>query len=174
MQEQDRTAEAIVKRIATLVIVGTMLMSAMEPAASRPPIPEMNRVELSRVLTLPRLQSMFPSYRDILDASLAREIVCEPWEARMPTAEVVHMLATRMAAQYGFPSKRFLDELEYQAIRTDPVVYALLRRGLTPAVDADTMAGLIRASCDELGCRFEDVASGAVDMYEQVWMQLAN
>ena len=161
---------SIVNRVSVILIVGTLLMTVFD-GDDHPPISEMVRIEMSRVFTLPGLQTAFPSFEDVLDASLAREILCQPWEARMSTAEVVHTLATRMDSTPGFPATRFLDELEYHAIRSDPVVYALLRRGMVPVVDDERTTRVIRACCGELGCAFADVVPCVTDFYTHVWSQ---
>jgi len=165
--------EEITRRLSILLMVAALVMITFgaTDGTQAPHVDELVRMEMGRILTFPRIQSQFPAYKDLLDASLAREILCQPWDALIPTADVLYRLAERMVDSPGFPVGRFLDEIEYQAIRTDPVIIALMRRGGMPLGDED-IRQIVEDCCDVLGCEVDEVLPIVDDMYSQVWTQL--
>jgi hypothetical protein len=148
-------------RIISVLIVGVLNMMSLSKMDQRdgtnngtnhgtnhvPPYDELLRIELSRVLTTPSLQSSCPEYRDIIDAALAREILCQPWQARERTGSVIRMLSARAVERRGFPMEKFTRLVEYGAIQGDPCVYSIARRGQF-LDDEDEIDDIVRACCD--------------------------
>ena len=176
-------AHDIVARISTVLITGTVLMLSLGisgggDADDHPPIDELLRMEMGRVLTLRRIQAEFPEYKDVLDASLAREIMCQPWEALQGTGDVLRALAGRIVDRcnshaQGFPIKRFLDQIEYQAIRSDPVIFALLRRGCGPMITKERIGTIVDECCDVLDVDYDSVIDDVHEIYDRLLVERA-
>ncbi len=159
--------------IANVIIVCSLVsLTILDSLADAPPIPEIVRNELSRIFTLKGVQREFPEYKDIIDADLAREILAEPFRASTPTKAVVDTLTQRICAHPTFRVDSFLQTIFTEGIGTDPVVYAILRRGLNMMTDPDTIVTLIDQMNGEFGITSSENMHVVIDMYRSVYQQI--
>ena len=160
---------SIANAIITCSLIALSILDSLEDA---PPIEDVVRIELSRLFTLPGLQTEFPEYKQIVDAKLARDILAEPFFATTPTKMVVQDIAGRISKHASFRVDAFLQTMFTEAVGSDPTVYSILRRGLSPISDPETVVKLIDEMNGEFGIDIEDNMEAVVDMYRSVYYQL--
>lgn len=155
-----------------IIVCSLVALSILDSLDDAPPISEVVRIELSRVFTLRGIQSEFPEYKDIVDAPLARDILAEPFLATTLTKCVVEEIAKRIKMHKTFRVDAFLQTMFTEAIGSDPTVYAILRRGLSPITDPDTVVQLVSKMNAEFGLDISDNMDAVIDMYRSVYYQI--
>jgi hypothetical protein len=164
-------------KIASIVMVAALVsLSILDSLDDRPPLDEILRIEMSRVLTLKNIQREFPEYKDALTPQLAREILAEPWLATNSTRGVIDELAGRIAETNGFRVDPFLQAVFTESVSSDPVMYSIIRRGLSPISDMDKIAEIVTDMCTVLDVQEEDlrdISSNVFSMYRQVFLQIS-
>ena len=155
-----------------IIVCSLVSLSILDSLDDAPPMREVIRGEMSRVLTLKALQRDFHEYKDIIDADLARDILEPPFSYTRSTRHVVTVVTTRIGTHARFRTESFLQSMFTEAIGSDPVVYSILRRGLRMINDPDTLVRLISEMNVEFGLSLDDNMDAVIDMYRSVYSQL--
>ena len=154
-----------------IIVCSLVSLSILDSLDDAPPMREVIRGEMSRVLTLKALQRDFPEYKDIIDADLARDILEPPFSNTKSTRHVVTEVTTRIGTHARFRTDPFMQSMFTEAIGSDPVVYSILRRGLRMINDPDTLVKIISEMNAEFGLSMDDNMDAVVDMYRSVYSQ---
>jgi len=117
---------------------------------SFPPWDEAIRIELSSVLSQPRLIQN-PQYRTALTRETQREIVADPWNTSMTSRELMDTVLRELESA-GITGD--VEQVLGTIFESDFCVYSVLRRGLAPIRNADVVVAAVDATSEALNVEY--------------------
>jgi hypothetical protein len=151
------------------VVCCLALLNKQITGHSFPPWDEAIRIELSSVLSQPRLIEN-PQYRSALARETQRAIVADPWATSMTTRELVDTVIHEIEAA-GIT--RDVEQVLESIFISDFCVYSVLRRGLAPIRNADVIVAAVDATSEALDVEYEALEDGVRTMYYGLFRRLA-
>jgi hypothetical protein len=151
------------------VVCCLALLNKQITGHSFPPWDEAIRIELSSVLSQPRLIEN-PQYRSALARETQREIVADPWATSMTSRELVNTVIREIETA-GIT--RDVEQVLASIFESDFCVYSVLRRGLAPIRNADVVVAAVDATSEALDVEYEALEDRVRTMYYGLFRRLA-
>jgi len=103
-----------------------------------------------------------PEYRNAIPRSMQSEIVAEPWTQTMRPSILLSGI-TEALDRAGLLTE--VANTAMQIFDTDPTVYSVVRRGLSPIRNADVIVDAVDETSTLLGVEYEDLEDPVRQMY---------